>query len=150
MAPASEEALSDCPVASLSPGSAMALEFTDRSRLRGCGVSLGGMTDSSESVVLLLGTPTDAGQRAGVHRHEVWPLTGHHPSLTLGSLSGCPQGSSDPSEVAEERGKGAPGTILRSGLRCLWEKGSRSARVTPTSCGHVVLVTRGAIKALMS
>lgn len=73
----------------------------------------------------------------------MWPLTGHHPSLTLGSLSGCPQGSSDPSEVAEERGKGAPGTILRSGLRCLWKKGSRSARVTPTSCGHVVLVTRG-------
>lgn len=43
----------------------MALEFTDRSRLRGCGVSLGGMTDSSESVVLLLGTPQMQGKEQG-------------------------------------------------------------------------------------
>lgn len=78
------------------------------------------------------------------------PLSGHHPSLTLGNPSGCPQGSADSSEVAAECGKGAPGTIPRSGLRCLWEKGDRPARVTSTSCGHVVLVTRGNIKALMS
>lgn len=141
MVAASEGALS------VSPGSAMALESTDRSRRRGCGVSLGGMTDSSESVVLLHGTPQIQG-----HLCKEQGCTDMRcgPPLTLGSPSGCPQGSADPSEVVEECGKGAPGTIPRSGLRCLWEKGSRAARVTPTSCGHVVLVTQGTIKALMS
>lgn len=57
MVAASEGALGELPVASVSPGSAMALESTDRSRRWGCGVSLGGMTDSSESVVLVHGTP---------------------------------------------------------------------------------------------
>lgn len=120
----------------------MALESTDRSRLWGCGVSLGGMTESCELVMLLQGTLTDAGsplQRARVHRHEVWPPPGPssftHTGESVWLSSGLRRlfrggggmwegGAWDNSEVRSEMSVGEGRQASQGHIYLLWSCGS--------------------------